>query len=115
MQEFYSFNETFYAGRSAWEMLIQKSDKPILVKFIAPHCSSCVTLKPVLEQLVKERADRLHPVEIDMVEEPELAIDMGVRNAPTVVLFKQQQELARIAGLKPKKQYQEMVQQALST
>jgi thioredoxin-like negative regulator of GroEL len=38
---------------------------------------------------------------------------LGIRNAPTVVLFKQQQELARIAGLKPKKQYLEMVQQAL--
>ncbi|NJM88925.1 MAG: hypothetical protein HC847_18965, partial [Hydrococcus sp. RU_2_2] len=37
-----------------------------------------------------------------MVEETELAIALGIRNAPTVVLFQQQQEQARIAGLKPK-------------
>ncbi|NJQ97474.1 MAG: thioredoxin, partial [Hydrococcus sp. CSU_1_8] len=52
-------------------------------------------------------------VEIDMVEETELAIALGIRNAPTVVLFQQQQEQARIAGLKPKKQYLDMVQQFL--
>jgi len=33
-------------------------------------------------------------VEIDLVEETEMAIELGIRNAPTVVLFKQKQELA---------------------
>jgi thioredoxin 1 len=113
MQETYYLNETFYAGKAAWQILMQSSDKLIIVKFVAPHCGSCITLKPVLEELVTEYSDRLHLVEIDMVEDPELTVDLGIRNAPTVVLFKQQQELARIAGLKPKKQYLEMVQQAL--
>ncbi|NJM90000.1 MAG: thioredoxin fold domain-containing protein [Hydrococcus sp. RU_2_2] len=113
MQETYYLNETFYTGKAAWQILMQSSDKLIIVKFVAPHCGSCITLKPVLEQLATEYADRLHLVEIDMVEETELAIALGIRNAPTVVLFQQQQEQARIAGLKPKKQYLEMVQQAL--
>jgi thioredoxin 1 len=113
MQETYYLNETFYAGKAAWQILMQNSDKLIIVKFVAPHCGSCITLKPVLEELVMEYSDRLHLVEIDIVEETQLAIELGIRNAPTVVLFKQQQELARIAGLKPKKQYLEMVQQVL--
>jgi thioredoxin 1 len=113
MQETYYLNETFYAGKAAWQILMQNSDKLIIVKFVAPHCGSCMTLKPVLEELVTEYSDRLHLIEIDIVEETEMAIALGIRNAPTVVLFKQQQEIARIAGLKPKKQYLDMVQQAL--
>ncbi|MCU0532454.1 MAG: thioredoxin domain-containing protein [Hydrococcus sp. Prado102] len=113
MQETYYLNETFYVGKAAWQILMQSSDKLIIVKFVAPHCGSCITLKPVLEELVREYGDRLHLVEIDLVEETKMAIALGIRNAPTVVLFKQQQEIARIAGLKPKKQYLEMLQQAL--
>jgi thioredoxin-like negative regulator of GroEL len=48
-----------------------------------------------------------------MSEEPQLAIDFGVRSAPTVVLLKNQQKFAQITGLKPKKQYVEMIQSVL--
>jgi thiol-disulfide isomerase/thioredoxin len=78
MQETYYLNETFYAGKAAWQILMQSSDKLIIVKFVAPHCGSCMTLKPVLEELVTEYSDRLHLVEIDMVEDPELAIALVV-------------------------------------
>lgn len=108
-----SLNAMFHAGQSTFESLQQQSDKPILVKFVAPHCSGCVTLKPLLEQLVREQSGSLHLVEIDMTEAPEMAMELEVRSAPTVVMFKQQQELGRLVGLKPKKQYADMVQQAL--
>jgi thiol-disulfide isomerase/thioredoxin len=77
----------------------------IIVKFVAPYCPACETLKPVLHQIAEENTGKVHLVELDMSEEPELAINYGVRSAPTVILVKQQQTLAQIAGLKPKKQY----------
>jgi thioredoxin-like negative regulator of GroEL len=36
-------------GADALAQLQQESTKPILVKFVAPHCPSCETLAPVLE------------------------------------------------------------------
>ncbi len=113
MQEIFSVDQTFFTGREAFEWLMQESDQLIIVKFVAPYCPSCETLKPVLHQIGVENTGKLHLVELDMSEEPELAINFGVRSAPTIVLFKQQQILAQIAGLKPKKQYAEMIQSTL--
>ncbi|MBE9049658.1 thioredoxin fold domain-containing protein [Nostocales cyanobacterium LEGE 11386] len=113
MQETFSLAQTFFTGRAAFEWLMQESDQLIIVKFVAPYCPSCETLQPVLHQIADAHTGKLHLVELDMSEEPELAINFGVRSAPTVVLLKQQQTLAQIAGLKPKKQYAEMIQSAL--
>jgi len=102
-----------HQGHNALKQLIHDSEIPILVKFVAPHCSACETLKPVLEQLVTDHMGKIHLVTIDMTEDPDLAIELGVRSAPTVVLFKGAIVLERITGLKPKKLYSEAIQKAL--
>lgn len=106
-------NSIFSEGRDSLELLQQESANPILVKFVAPHCPSCKTLAPILEQLVSERAGQMHMVTIDMAQDPELAIELRVRSAPTVVLFKGEKVVEVIAGLKPKKLYAEAVQKIL--
>lgn len=75
-------------GRNSLKQLQQESEALILVKFVAPHCPSCQTLTPVLEQLVTDHIGKIHLVVIDMTEEPELAVELGVRSAPTVILLK---------------------------
>ncbi len=90
--------------------LQQESTKPILVKFVAPHCPSCETLTPVLEQLADDHPDDFHLVTIDMTEDPELAMKLKVRSAPTVVLFQGEEVKEKIAGLKPKKFYEALIE-----
>jgi thioredoxin 1 len=85
-----------------------------LAKFVAPHCPSCETLAPVLEQLVIKQAGKVYLVTIDITEEPELAMELGVRSAPTVVLFQGTTVTERIIGLKPKILYLEAVQKMVS-
>ncbi|NJL38898.1 MAG: thioredoxin [Leptolyngbyaceae cyanobacterium SM1_4_3] len=97
--------------QSAFALLQQQSEKSILVKFVAPHCGGCTTLNPILEQLVREQSGLLHLVEIDITEDPDLAMELDVRCVPTVALFKQQHELGRLVGLQPKKHYVNLVQQ----
>ncbi len=113
MQETFSIEQTFFTGKRAFDWLMQKSEQLIIVQFVAPYYPSCETLKPVLHQIAKENTGKLHLVELDMSEEPELAINFGVRSAPTVVLFKKQQIRAQIAGLKSKQQYTDMIQSTL--
>jgi len=114
MSESLSSHITFGEGRNPLQQLQQESENPILVKFVAPHCPSCETLAPVLEQIVTDQAGKVHLVTIDMTEDPELAMELGVRSAPTVVLFKKTTILERIAGLKPKILYFEAVQKIVS-
>jgi thioredoxin-like negative regulator of GroEL len=113
MQDTFSTDATVLAGRSAFDQLMQESNKLIVAKFGAPHCSSCETLKPVLHQIAAEYADSLHLVDLDMTEDPDLAVELGVRSVPTVVLLKGQTVLETIAGLKPKKTYLETIQKVL--
>ncbi|KAM3106507.1 thioredoxin family protein [Phormidesmis sp. 146-33] len=100
-------------SQSALSLLQQQSERPILAKFVAPHCGGCITLKPVLERLAQEHADHLHLIEIDITEEPELAMELDVRSVPTVVLFQQEQEIGRLVGLQPKQHYANLVQQVI--
>lgn len=97
------------SGLEELQTLQQQSEQPILVKFVAPHCPACETLAPLLEQLVTEQAGKLALVAIDLTEEPELAMSLGVRSAPTVVAFRGTTVIECLAGLKPKKQYSELV------
>jgi thioredoxin 1 len=111
-----STNEIFcagYQGRNALQQLMHESDTPIVVKFVAPHCPSCETLTPLLQQLATDRIGKIHLVTIDMTEDPDLAIELGVRIAPTVVVFKGETVVECIAGLKPKKLYSEAIEKAL--
>lgn len=105
-----SAHKIIHVGRLAFEKLKQESTKLIIIDFVAPHCSACKTLKPVLEQLAIKHSDRLHLVKIDTLEEPELTLNLEVKSVPTVLMFKGQQLVSYIAGLQPKKQYLEAVQ-----
>jgi thioredoxin-like negative regulator of GroEL len=105
--------QNFFQGRAALEKLQSESDKLILLEVSAPHCSSCDTLRPVLHQLATEQNGNFHLVEVDMTEEPDLAIALGIRSVPTVVLFKGDRQLEKIVGLKPKKFYTETIQKSL--
>lgn len=105
--------QVVFQGRPAFEKLKDESDKLILLEVGAPHCSACETLKPLLHQLAAEQNGNFYLVNIDMTEDPDLAIDLGIRSAPTVVLFKGNRVIEKIAGLKPKKVYNELIQKSL--
>ncbi len=114
MSESSSTPKIFGQGLDDLTQLQQTSENPILVKFVAPYCPACETLAPVLQQLVTEQPETLHLVTIDMTKDPEFAMELGVRSAPTVVFFQGATVTERIVGLKPKKIYLEAVQKIVS-
>lgn len=114
MTESLSTNKIVSEGSNYLKQLMHESENPILVKFVAPHCPSCKILAPILQQLVADGAGKIQLVTIDMTEDPDLAIELGVRSAPTVVLFKGEAIVECIAGLKPKKIYSEAIAKAIA-
>lgn len=114
MSEPLSTDKIFGEGLDDLAQLRKQTKNPILVKFVAPHCPSCETLAPVLQQLVAEHLGSLHLVTIDITDEPEFAMELDVRSAPTVVIFQQEMLVERIVGLKPRKLYTEAIQRVLA-
>lgn len=72
--------------------------KPVLVDFFATWCGPCKMLAPVLEQLSEEFGNTAAICKIDVDQEMTLAQRYGVQSVPTLVLFKDGKEAARLVG-----------------
>jgi thioredoxin reductase (NADPH) len=100
---------TRHAGSYALRRLYHESDRPILVKYASPSCGPCHTLKPILSKVVDEFEGRLHYVEIDIAEDPDVA-----EGTPTVQLFHKKALVSELKGMKQKSQYREMIEGSMT-
>lgn len=73
----------------------------VVVKYFAEWCGPCKMLKPVLEAVSKELTGvSYYSINIDKFRNQ--AVDAGVRSVPTVVIYKDGEEVDRQSGYQPK-------------
>ncbi|HEY9764387.1 MAG TPA: thioredoxin-disulfide reductase [Trichocoleus sp.] len=104
---------TRHVGGYALRKLYHESDRLIIVKYASPTCGPCHTLKPILSKVVDEFEGRVHYVEIDITEDPDIAESAGVTGTPTVQFFKNKAIVGEFRGMKQKSQYRDLIQQNL--
>ena len=78
------------------------SDLPVLVDFTASWCGPCHMIKPVLEQIAAQEADRLRVVTLDVDANPEATRTYGVLGMPTLGLFRDGELVTKVVGAKPR-------------
>jgi len=62
--------------------------KPVLVYFTTPDCAPCKTVqRPAIEQVRNLLGEKLHVIEINAYERPDLAKLWGVISVPTTFLL----------------------------
>lgn len=82
---------------------ITKSDKPVLVDFWAVWCGPCQMMAPILHELEAEMADvQIGKVNVD--EQMDLARQFRVVSIPTLIIFKNGQEVQRMVGVTSKEE-----------
>jgi len=109
----FNIDQTAHVGAYALRRLYHESDRPVLVKYASPSCGPCNTLKPILKRVVEEFDDKIHYVEIDIEEDPQIAENAGVAGTPTIQIFKEKELLQNIRGVKRKSEYRNMLNEAI--
>ena len=85
-----------------FESVVLKADRPVLVDFWADWCVPCHMVSPIVEEIGQDQSGVLKVAKLNVDDNPEMSRRYGVMSIPTLILFKEGEEKARVIGAKPK-------------
>ncbi len=81
---------------------VLSAQTPVLVDFWAEWCTPCHMVAPVVEEIAREKSGRLKVAKLNVDDNPDTARQFGVMSIPTLIVFADGQEKARVIGARGK-------------
>ncbi|HEY6588277.1 MAG TPA: thioredoxin [Nitrososphaeraceae archaeon] len=97
-----------------WGEKVLNSDIPVLVDFWAEWCGPCRMVGPIVEQLAQSLKGKVKVSKLNVDQNQDIAEKYNIQSIPSLVLFKNGNEIARIVGFSPKEKYEKFVNNALN-
>jgi thioredoxin 1 len=85
----------------------------VVVDFFATWCGPCKALIPMLES-IQNNYEGVEFVKMDVDKNTDLAIEMGIRSVPTVILFEGTKELKRTTGANSSLFYNKLINETFN-
>lgn len=98
---------------ATFEEVVLKSDKPVVVDFWAAWCGPCRMVGPIIEELAQDYEGKAIVGKVDVDNHQQFAAKYGVRNIPTVLVFKGGEIVNRQVGVAAKNVYAKAIDAAL--
>ena len=92
---------------------IINSDVPAMVDFWAEWCGPCKMVSPIVEELARDYKGKVKIASMDVDGNRETPAKFGIRNIPTLILFKGGEVVQTIIGAHPKSHLDEELKKLL--
>jgi thioredoxin-like negative regulator of GroEL len=98
-----------------FEDKVLESNLPVIVDVWSATCAPCKKLEPVLLDVATRYAGKVRVVEIGTADsEPKLLAALDVQATPTLIMYKQGEELGRVSCLRPSTWFDQMIAAEMS-
>ena len=91
---------------SNFEELLQ-NNVVVVADFWAEWCGPCRMITPIVEELASAYEGKVLIGKVNVDEEGDLATKYGIRNIPTILIFKDGEIAQKFVGVSPKNVYTE--------
>ncbi len=95
--------------------VLNRNDIPVLVDCWATWCGPCQQFAPIFEQAAKAFEPKIRLAKLNTEAEQGIAAQWQIRSIPTLILFRQGKEVARLSGAVPLPQLKQwLIQQGVA-
>ena len=89
------------------------SNIPVLVDFWATWCGPCRMIAPVIESIAEKFDGRIKVGKVNVDEKPEISLEYNIASIPTVMIFKNGEEVSKSIGYSDEAEIEQLVLQAI--